>query len=329
MKRPAWAAAPMFGRCWSAAESSAADGLITALYRDQVLTDLARAHVLSIDPTQAEVLPRVLPAFEHIAATAEHDQDKVMAEGDRALTVLADLLREVRTPFPVLFIDFGRPVEGYGSVPVVGSLVLEGPSPSRGAIDGQSGLAVIPFVGEQVPLPFCIYYADTSSPTWREARSSGVVTRWLDPNMDEAPVPEDAEESVIQVRAGGLGAADLTVAILSWLESVNVELIEAPLTPRRRAAALKRGRRIPQVVHVRQPKSRPRRDVSRGRANYSHRFEVRGHYMHFDESTRVGRSDPTKLSFVPGRGFVRKVWCPPHVKGPTDRPLVPKVRTVE
>ena len=119
------------------------------------------------------------------------------------------------------------------------------------------------------------------------------------------------------------------LAVLQWLESANVEIVDQPIMRQVRRNAERKGANIAKVVRVKLPKSwRDGQPPQRaGSIEFSHRFEVRGHYKFYRESTRLAQAQPEKLSWVPERdGYFRRIWCPPFVKGPADKPLVPKVR---
>lgn len=62
--------------------------------------------------------------------------------------------------------------------------------------------------------------------------------------------------------------------------------------------------------------------------DWSHRWEVRGHFKHFRKGPVFERHPERRITTHIGDEFVR-IWCPPHVKGPQDKPLVPKLRTVQ
>lgn len=298
MRRPAWAASPNFARCWAGAERVHTEGL------NQVLDGLAEARVIAVDREQVQALPRFFT----------YSQDALEL---RDTSNLAALLSEVRAPFPATFLDLDNaslaPSEPNAGT-VAAALVVPG---ERVSFSREiPGVAIGPFLStaDGVPQLVCWVFSD----------GGDLVTAWVDSDVRDQL--EGARDEYGWRHCSSLGV-DVAAAVLTWLESVNVDLVEAHVSPRQRKRELSKGRKIALTVQVRPPKSKP---VGRnGKANYSHRFEVRGHYMHFPEGTKIGDADPEKLSFVPGRGFVRKVWCPPHVKGPADRPLVPKVRIVE
>lgn len=114
--------------------------------------------------------------------------------------------------------------------------------------------------------------------------------------------------------------------VLFLLETPNVELVEGGDRPARRRAA-REDRRIAAIVQIH---SNGKRYVSRGgdgeHMDYSHRFEVRGHYKHFPIGTRTADNRPDLLRDCPRCGKCRRIWCPPFIKGSPDLPFVPKVR---
>lgn len=126
-----------------------------------------------------------------------------------------------------------------------------------------------------------------------------------------------------------LSHAERSVAVFQWLESINVEIVDQSVTRQVRRAAERRGAEIAKIVRVKLPRSYRNGRARNGSVEFSHRFEVRGHYKFFPESTRLAQAAPEKLSWVPEReGYFRRVWCPPFVKGPIDKPLVPKTRVL-
>ena len=123
------------------------------------------------------------------------------------------------------------------------------------------------------------------------------------------------------------------LAALSIVEAEEVVLVDAPEEKRDIKRAKKRGWPIAQKVVIR-PATR-RRDGERAvpsgeEAHYSHRFWVRGHHKHFPLGTRVATARPDLVRPCPRKdpatncGFCRRVWTPPFIKGPEDKPLVLK-----
>lgn len=91
------------------------------------------------------------------------------------------------------------------------------------------------------------------------------------------------------------------------------------------------GARIASTVSVRPPKARSDRAPTGAHREFTHRFEVHGHYKHYGPDTMLfkatQRDRPHKIVHHGPRGPVVRVRTPDFVKGPAHRPLVPKVRT--
>jgi hypothetical protein len=119
------------------------------------------------------------------------------------------------------------------------------------------------------------------------------------------------------------------ISALRLLDAVNVSLIDMPLARPARRRAEREGATPALKV-----------DITTGRAtgagvsdapgsiDWQHRWTVRGHWKHFGETTAIARRHPSRIVDVPGRGRCVKVWCPPFVKGPADKPLILKSRHV-
>jgi hypothetical protein len=125
------------------------------------------------------------------------------------------------------------------------------------------------------------------------------------------------------LRAPALAA----ISALRLLDAVNVDLIEKPMARAERRRADREGAKPALMVDVRtnsMSSSDPTGTV--GTVDWSHRWTVRGHWRHHGEGTAIARRHPSRLVDVPGRGRCVKVWCPPYVKGPADKPLVLKTR---
>jgi hypothetical protein len=132
----------------------------------------------------------------------------------------------------------------------------------------------------------------------------------------------------------GVALSERAITCLAWLMSFNVELVEAPLSRRQRERELAKGREIALTVQIRQSK-RSAATEREGKADYSHRFETRGHFRHHFETKADGSEnqvyasclakDPARLIEVDGKPCFR-FWVPPFVKGPVDKPFVPKLR---
>lgn len=126
-----------------------------------------------------------------------------------------------------------------------------------------------------------------------------------------------------------IAPAVAAVSALRLLDAVNVALIDMPLDRPARRRAAREGAKPALMV-----------DITTGRStgggssdapthiDWQHRWTVRGHWKHFGEGTAVARRHPSRVIEVPGHGRCVKVWCPPFIKGPADKPLIFKTRTV-
>jgi hypothetical protein len=156
-------------------------------------------------------------------------------------------------------------------------------------------------------------------------------------------------------------AAERVLGALYLLEAANVELVERPLERRDKKRQEKRGWKIPLVVRVDRP-SRRTYDHSNGNGqprNYSHQFEVIGHYNHVtrgfvaactvcngkqtkdlpcprchDTGLDPDKVKPcTRIDVKTGEktcpNGCRKIWISPYWKGPEDKPMVIKTRKIQ
>jgi hypothetical protein len=128
-----------------------------------------------------------------------------------------------------------------------------------------------------------------------------------------------------------LSCAARVMAALSIMESEAVVVDDAPLEKRDRDRAAKRGWQIAQMVYVRPTRKGARKSEPTGEErNYSHRFWVSGHYKHFPVGTKMAdtRPDLVRPCTRPGDAACgmgcRRIWTPPFIKGPDDKPLVMK-----
>jgi hypothetical protein len=132
--------------------------------------------------------------------------------------------------------------------------------------------------------------------------------------------------------AAGLRA----LAALSIMESDFVVVEQADLEHRDIKRAEKRGWKISDQVYVRPTRKGGHYEPTGNTRNYSHRFWVRGHMKHYSLGTRAAthRPDlvkPCTRAGLASCGMCRRIWTPPFIKGPEDKPLVMKslVKKVE
>lgn len=122
------------------------------------------------------------------------------------------------------------------------------------------------------------------------------------------------------------------MAALSIMETECVVIEDTVLVKRDRDRAEKRGWKIAQMVYVRPTRKGGSRATSNleNHRDYSHRFWVSGHYKHFPVGTRVAdtRLDLVRPCTRHGAAACpmgcRRIWTQPFIKGPEDKPLVPK-----
>lgn len=119
-------------------------------------------------------------------------------------------------------------------------------------------------------------------------------------------------------------AGGWALALDYLLRSANVTTAEKACSRQVRRAAKRDGLRIPLQVVVRS--SSGSATTQHGSVEYSHRFEVRAHFQHHSKGPIFEKcKDPAKRVMHNGVECVR-VWNPGSVKGPADKPFVPKVR---
>lgn len=262
-------------------------------------SDLSRGYVEAINRSRT-----ILADPAHVVAWSRAVDD-------------VDVVAMTRLPFPRTLIDYGAPLPmGWNFVDDETGIDY-GPVFSRGCV-----------LADEWP------YQDEGSDEviYRRACLSHFKTHRLPDFMLPAPADNRWPD--------GVGAdARYSFGVLLALECLHVELVEVGPYPRGHVAA---GQpRFEVAVRTgRRRAYQSREDVSH--VDYSHRFEVAGNFAHHYELTVNGRPNPhyqTALERYPhklvevvdGDGVKRscfRVWRPSHVKGPDDKPLVPKLRVV-
>lgn len=275
MKRPVWGAAPNFSIAWSALEEVAAHppSLAARKASKQVLKALSAARVIAVGAEQVEQLPKT-PGIE------------------AGWSALAPWMNGVRPPFDVVFLDLGGARLSQwtpeANARVLGAVVGRVRTADRGTL-----VAYQPLMSIRREPPFMSRVSVIADGRKLKAFYYDTLT------TANARAADDAAAAV-----------ERAVAVLSFLESANVGLEEAQMHPIAAKRLAKKNGRVALTVRVRQRKTKPR--SGDGKRTFSHRFEVAGHYMHFPEGTKLADSDPTKLSFVPGRGFVLRQGLGQH-----------------
>lgn len=119
------------------------------------------------------------------------------------------------------------------------------------------------------------------------------------------------------------------ISALRVLDAVNVNLADVTLPRAARRRAEREGAIPARTVDITTGRSSSSAVATGGnQIEWKHRWMVRGHWKHFGEQTAVARRHPSRVKDVPGHGRCVRVWCPPFVKGPADKPLVLKTRVV-
>lgn len=221
---------------------------------------------------------------------------------------------------------------------------------SAAPADGSQGALALPFRNVLLDfgsgLPVKAYHGDRSTPAravivgtllWRGCEHSmNLVAIGYGQHMAMlSKMNRDASPALV----AGPRLYDMIVGIQNLLECANVELVESDPYPKGHVAA---GQpRYEVVVRTGGRSAYPRRDDHQA-IDYSHRFEVRGNFAHYYETTVDGRPSvayqrmlarhPEKLVEMVGDDGVKRscfrIWRPDYVKGPEDKPLIPKLRVV-
>lgn len=306
-------------------------------YRTTVLRELPQSRTIVMDPAQA------------VAAVGAVSR----------LSSIRDLATTVRPPFPSTLIDFGSGVEATRGRPVrlLGALFC-----NVGLHDGNEVLLLL----DSADKPELIVYSHDSFFNPEPAEAERELARQRAElqalrEADEADEPELARameelaktlERLVETQSEVVDArtsvADLSerienddpdfvkllaapYAALAVLESANVELVDSVRPYVRGHVAFG----TPKFdIYIRQNR-RSAGGSGDGFSNYSHRFEVRGNFAHHFELTASGTPNrlferwsvekPEKVVQVGGQPCIR-IWRPPYVKGPEDKPLIPKIR---
>lgn len=144
---------------------------------------------------------------------------------------------------------------------------------------------------------------------------------------------EDPQLQMIsQYNDAALVATSFRAALrfLMLLDTLNVEIADVPLTRQERRRAERKSIPVALTIAISRGKRADHDDSSHGGSReFDHQFEVRGNFAHYGPETRLFQhSDPSEIRPCPRCGTCRRVWRRPHIKGPTDKPLVLKARQV-
>jgi hypothetical protein len=216
------------------------------------------------------------------------------------------VMGDARLPFPVTVLDFGDvPMDSHRVL--VGAIGFDEMLVSRDTAE-RDGDYIVQIVG---------YFRGTDN-WWSLYTGSGMQREHGGGPV--AYIDPPPETSGVFVQSGPTAAA---CGALMVLESANVDLVPTAGPPKGHVA----HGRPHYSVSIKQPTRRTmRRNAEPVERDWSHRWEVRGHFKHYGEDTPVGRSNPGRIIETSTHGRCVRIWCPPHVKGPSDKPLIPKVR---
>jgi hypothetical protein len=347
------------GRARACRDEAAARVAVLDLRHDQVSRQLAvleaAARLRGIDLDPDRPLPASKPVEDHelqhldMAASFASVASDHLRHLDQAVPVVfdplsvpepsADALVGFGLPFPVTVADFlcpngmSLPVAQHDGVTWVGLIAA---TLSQGEEGGP--VDVWPTVttmradrpnDKQMPLE--LLYGRIRLGGSLPAPPAGLEHVRLDDGeawvVTDPDSPEDdlATWAGIWLRTPALAA----ISALRLLDAVNVSLVDAPMDRAARRRAQREGA-VPALKVDITTGGHASSTVPDGSQSieWQHRWTVRGHWKHFGEQTAVARRHPSRVMDVPGHGRCVRVWCPPHVKGPADKPLVLKTRVV-
>lgn len=298
IRRPEWHGCPVFAATWAHVRHWIADPRVEGDDEERLM-DLARllyqARVIKVDNEQLISIER---------AVSEADPQAM------------DWLK---LPFPTIFVEI------HNTQTLVGCLAWE-----RTWEGGQwdEGVIVLPIVlVEGVP-----HLAGVTRTVARQGKKTGSADRYYLPGLEEFAENDSEYRDSANYALGA--ALSKTRALVYLLRSVNVDLAPEPLPRQQRRDAERHDRLIPLTIHVRKSTRTSTRSTGQSR-DYSHAFERAGNFAHHFELTRQGTPNPLFKKWSaehPDRAILVndqlcfRVWRPPHVVGPTDKPFVPKVR---
>jgi hypothetical protein len=335
MRRPVWASAPGFTRAWSALEYQGNE------FSRSIMNLMQVARVIAVKPAQVNVLPNLF------------NDDKFRK---RAYENLAEFMHGCVLPFDTIFVDtLGSDLEGYrdGSI-CIGALLMQTELGVTGLGFGATQsrtfapvMMVNPMSASAIGVnkdesDFYRGFIDLSGqalkPDASKAREDDMtlLTTWSK-DFHETALSLSAEDKRTLME-NHIDQVERALAVIAMLQSANVYLDEVELSRNERKRAARKNQQVPLTVKVMQRSRRQRKSDESAHVDYSHRFEVAGNYAHHFAQTAEGtpnklfekwkRDKPEKVMMIGGRECIR-IWRPPYVKGPEDKPLVVKARVVE
>ena len=274
------------------------------VYRDHRL-----ASRKSPDPELRRFASAVLDALgrAHIVYLPSDQVDAIPATASsyqEEVRVLAAL----RAPFDVTFLAVGGMHEydthvGWKDTPIYAALI--------------HGDEVIPFFHSPATT------VGMGSAQMR-VEGGGVPTRTWANFMADLPTDSTEHDTLLDEAMDMIvGGATKAMRSLFLLESANVDIADGASAPSGHRAC---GRPCHEVIIS----QRRRRNTGEGEPagqDWSHRWEVRGHFKHFTSGVMFDGHEDRQIRNADGDLSVR-IWCPPHIKGPEGKPLIPKARVL-
>lgn len=287
---------PMRRPIWAGARafSLCLDGMDQVFQREHDPRDLRYMQLIYRTLVESHV---VVFSWEQAKVIPRHEDDGIR-----------DFMRDARLPFSPMFIGL-RDWPASEEIPVIGAVVDE--------VDG--GLAISPFV---------------EAPHKRYAVLTGTALATPEQEGIRPAVRYSDDVSVEGVMDLAGGAARSICDYLYFLEAANIEIVPLTLIKREQKRAEKRGWPIPLTVQVRRRRGVSPAAPSGEHPDWTHQWEVMGHYKHVTKGPHVqdlsklkpcSRRDQFGLTCPNG---CRREWVPPHIKGPEHKPFVPKMREV-
>lgn len=297
--RPVWAMAGTFATAWTATD------------RVFVQQQIHRERAGSEKVGALSALRKRVFADLTIARPVTFSAQQVEAlPYERDDAVLRDSWAHLRLPFPSVYLsmDNADPAKYMASE-----------MPDGADLPAHLGALLVQDPASQFAR--CAVFASDGMYPWMTG-----VAQWTGEDITVAPSSPTADFDEMFIGRTWLGL-ERALACMHLIESAHAELVEAPASRQVRRQTERKGGNIGLIVRLGGPKKRT--ESRGGKANYSHRFERRGHWAFYPPGTRMADAAPDKLSWsTDHQQYMRRVWHPPAIVGPDHLPFVPKVRVV-
>lgn len=287
IRKPQWHHCPAFSHAWDELRSIALDPR-TSEEELRGVIGLCREMGTA----------RVIKLHSAQLAPLQQKVDRIEAEGQG---MCFDLI-EGRAPFPYTFVE-----------------VVGGDDFVRGVLISQDhGTVVTPFLWNPQA---CDWYCGISGRPSSEMAADGrpVVETWA---WRRHSGTDDVRLAAGEIMSDAVGVA---AAVLVLVNCANIDLAGETLSRQSRRSAASKGEQIALAIRLRRG---GRSTGGSGAAiDWSHAWEVGGHFQHHGRGPVYENcKDPKKRITLPDGSEVVRVWVPPYIKGPADKPLVAKVR---